>query len=65
MKQKTYFIIASIIFGIVAILHLLRAINDLPLIIGIWEAPIWLSWVAFIIAGLMSYFGFKLMSKKK
>jgi Fe2+ transport system protein B len=65
MKSKTFILTAAIIFGIVAVLHLLRAINGLPLIIGIWEAPIWLSWLAFVVAGLMSYFGFKLACKKK
>jgi len=65
MKQKTYFIIAAIIFLIVAILHLLRAISGLPLIFGVWELPLWLSWIAFIIAGFMSYVGFTLAGKKK
>ena len=65
MKQKTFFITAATIFLIVAILHLVRAINWLPLVIGIWEAPIWLSWVAFVIAGFMSYWSFKLAGKKK
>jgi hypothetical protein len=65
MNQKNFFITAAVIFLIVSILHLLRAISGLPLILGVWEFPIWLSWLAFIIAGFMSYWGFKLVRKKK
>jgi len=65
MREKTFFLTAAIIFGIVAVLHLIRAINGLPLIVGSWSAPTWLSWIAFIIAGFMSYWGFNLAGKKK
>ena len=65
MNQKNFFITAATIFLIVAILHLLRAINGWPLVIGSWNAPMLLSWIAFVIAGFMSYWGFKLARKKK
>lgn len=64
MNQKNFFITAAIIFGLVAILHLVRAVNGLPLVIGIWELPLWLSWIAFVITGFMSYWGFKLVRRK-
>jgi len=58
---KSYIITTKVVFVIVALLHLLRAINNLPLIIGTWEFPVWLSWVAFIFAGALSVWAFKLL----
>jgi len=60
MNYKNYFFISGVLFGLVALLHLWRAFNSLPLVVGTWELPVWLSWVAFIIVGFLSYWGFKL-----
>lgn len=63
MGEKNYFLISGIIFGIVALLHLWRAASSLPLMIGVWEFPVWFSWVAFILAGALSVWGFRLAKK--
>jgi len=60
MKQKTYFITASIIFLVVGILHLLRAISSLDLVAGNYTIPIWASYLLGVIALTLSYKGFKL-----
>ena len=40
MTIEIYLTISGAIFGLVSILHIFRAINNFPLILGVWEAPI-------------------------
>ncbi|HPD48335.1 MAG TPA: hypothetical protein P5279_13320 [Anaerohalosphaeraceae bacterium] len=44
--MATYILLSSIIFLIVALLHLVRVIRDLPMQIGAMSLPMWISWVA-------------------
>ena len=60
MKQKTFLNAVGIIFGIIAALHLSRAILSWPAQIGIWNIPLWVSWITVIVAGFLSYVSFKL-----
>jgi len=45
--------IASVIFGIFAIGHLLRLINHAQVTVGTHTIPMGLSWVALIVAGIL------------
>ena len=65
MNKRTYFLISGLVFAIVAIVHLLRIINQFDVVIGTWSAPMVVSWIGLIAAGILSYFGFTLMSKEK
>jgi len=60
MNQKTFNILASIIFGIVCILHFGRALLGWEMLINGWIMPIWISWLAFVILAVMAYHAFKL-----
>jgi hypothetical protein len=51
--------VAATVLGIVALLHLLRAIAGLELVIGTYSLPPWASWIAFVGAGALSYWGWK------
>jgi hypothetical protein len=59
MNSKTYSLITGIIFAVVALGHLLRIFMTLPVTIGDWAAPMWLSWAGFIVAGALSYIGLR------
>ena len=60
MKQKTYNIISGVIFLVVATLHLVRIIYGWQILVGdSFAIPFWISWVGFIAAGILAYFGFK------
>jgi hypothetical protein len=63
MGNKNFHLVAGIIFAIVSLLHLWRAISSLPLIVGTWELPVSLSWAAFVLIGFMSIWAFKSMKK--
>ena len=60
MNQKTYLITAAIIFLVVGVLHLLRAIFSLTLVAGSYQIPVWASYVFGVIILILSYKGFKL-----
>ena len=45
MDRKTYFLVAGIIFTLVALFHLVRIYMDWPVMIADWSVPKWVSWV--------------------
>lgn len=61
MPVEIYLIISGTIFGLVSILHMFRAMNNFPLILGTWDAPTTFSWVIGIITGSMSIYAFSLI----
>ena len=63
MSQRTFTIIASVIFGAVALLHMLRIFFGWPAVIGGWTVPMWLSWIALVVAVGLSYFGISLVRR--
>jgi hypothetical protein len=59
MSQKTFSLIAGIIFTLVCFAHLWRAAAGWPLIAGGMLFPIWASWVAGIVAGILAFYGLR------
>ncbi len=59
MQQKQFSTVAGAIFAVVALAHLLRIAMGWMVMIGDWMVPLWLSWIAVIGAGGLSYFGFR------
>jgi hypothetical protein len=51
MDRKTFTLLAGVIFAIVALVHLLRIYMAWPVVIGDWTVPIWVSWIALVVAG--------------
>jgi hypothetical protein len=60
MDQKTFALVAGVIFALVALLHVLRLFMGWPAMIGSWSVPMWLSWVGLVVAGGMSVLGLRL-----
>lgn len=63
MDRKNYLTLAGAIFALVSLAHLLRAVMGWPVVIAGWNVPMWLSWVAFVAAGALGYFGLTLAKK--
>ena len=63
MDQKTFSVVAGVIFALVALLHLLRIYMGWPVVIGTWTAPMWVSWIGLVVAGGLSYFGLRLATR--
>jgi len=64
MDQKTFTIVAGAIFAVVALLHVLRILMGWPAVLGGWEVPMWVSWIALVVAGGLSYFGLSLATRR-
>ncbi len=60
MSSRAYLVISGVIFGIVAVLHLLRLVNGWALELGPWSAPIWLSWLGAVVPALLCIWAFRL-----
>ncbi|PIN74995.1 hypothetical protein COV18_04515 [Candidatus Woesearchaeota archaeon CG10_big_fil_rev_8_21_14_0_10_37_12] len=52
--NQTILLIAATIFAIVTFVHALRIAYGWPLVIGTWQAPALLSWIAIIITGTLA-----------
>jgi hypothetical protein len=59
MNQRAFNLTAGLIFLVIAILHVLRIVFDWSAIIGGWDVPEGVSWVAFLVAGFLAYEGFR------
>ena len=58
MTPKSYAQLAAIIFAIIAVLQLVRAIGGWPVTIGTISMPLWPSWIACIVAAALAWLGF-------
>jgi uncharacterized membrane protein YdbT with pleckstrin-like domain len=62
-SQKTGLRVASIIFGIFAIGHLLRLIKDAQVTVGTLTIPMGVSWIALIVAAILCIWLWRLSSR--
>jgi hypothetical protein len=56
--SSRYVVVSGVIFGFMALAQLLRAVNQLPAQVGSVEIPVWVSWVAVVVAGSMCTWAF-------
>jgi hypothetical protein len=64
MNDKLFHLIAGTIFALVALLQALRIYMEWSVVIGGWSAPMWVSWIAIVVAGGLSYFALTLKSHR-
>jgi len=63
MAQKTFVLISSIIFAIIALGHLSRIALKWSVSLGGWAVPVWISWIALIVFAYLAAEGFRLARK--
>ena len=63
MNRERYFLITAIVFTVVTLSHLARIVFGWSFAIDGWSAPMWVSWVAAAVTGVLAYYGF-LFSRK-
>jgi hypothetical protein len=56
--SNRYVVVSGAIFGLMALAQLLRAVNQVPAHVGGVEIPVWVSWVAVVLAGSMCTWAF-------
>jgi hypothetical protein len=59
MSQKTFSLIAGLVFLIVAIAHLCRLLLKWDVVLNGWTVPMWISVVALIVAGYLAFEGLR------
>lgn len=65
MKHRIYYTTAAIIFGVITIVHLARITGEWEAIVAGQPIPMWVSWVAAIIAGYLAVRGFQMSDEHK
>ncbi len=65
MNQKQYALVAAIIFAIFALAHLVRIVLGWSVSISDWSAPMWVSWIAVVVAAGLAYYGITLSRQSK
>ena len=63
MSSRAYFIVSGTIFGLVAVAHLVRVVYQMPVQVGEWAFPMWLSWCGLVVAGALCVWGFRLLRR--
>jgi hypothetical protein len=58
MTAVGYSRLAAVVFAIVAVLQLARAVAGWPVTVGATTMPVWPSWVAFVVAAGLAWLGF-------
>jgi len=52
--MKTGIKLAIILFSLVALTHLLRILNSMPITVGDWDVPQWVSLIGILVPGLIA-----------
>ena len=61
--MRTYIQITGVVFAIVALAHVARLVLDWPAQVAGWVVPIWISWVAILVAGALCVWAFRLVGR--
>jgi hypothetical protein len=54
-----YVVVSGVLFGVIALVQAVRALNQWPVHIGTLEIPVWVSWVAMVVAGSLCAWAFR------
>jgi len=63
VNQKTFLLVASMIFSLITLGHLSRIVFKWPVLLGGWAVPVWISWVALLVFACLAFEGFRLARK--
>ncbi len=58
-----YAIVSGVVFGAVALVQLVRAVNQWSVQIGSFNVPVWASWIATIVASSLCIWAFRTRGK--
>jgi len=56
--RSRYVVVSGVIFGLMALTQLLRAVNRVAVQVGDVEIQLWVSWIAVVVAGSMCAWAF-------
>ena len=59
MERSGYRTASGVVFGLIALGHGIRAALQVPAQVGSTSIPIWVSWVAVVVAGALCVWAFR------
>ena|SRR6185437_10272163 len=65
MRERSYMLVAGVLFTVVAVVHLWRLFTGSDLVIADWEVPLWLSWFGVVLAAYLAYSSFHFAARVK
>ena len=60
MSKSTFSFVSGAIFLVIAAVHGLRMLFKWEVVVGGWQAPLWVSAVGFVLAAYLAFEGFRL-----
>jgi hypothetical protein len=63
MTHQTFSLNTAVIFLLIALLHAIRLLRGWEVTIAGAVVPMWISWIALVIAAYLAYEGFRLARK--
>ena len=63
MSQHVFSIVAGVVFGLIALGHLLRLVFAISFVVYGISLPLWASVIAAVVMGYLAYEGFRLARK--
>jgi uncharacterized membrane protein len=60
MTQRTYSLVTSVLFFLIALLHAFRLLRGWQVTIGAVVVPLWVSWIGLVLAVYLANQGFRL-----
>jgi hypothetical protein len=64
-QTDRYLTISAAVFAVVALAHVVRAIEQWNITIGPWSVPVTLSWVAAVVTAGLSAWAFSLLRQRR
>ena len=63
MKTKGYLIVSTLIFAVVAVMHLMRIVLGWSAQVGTFNVPFWMSMLAVLVSASVAIWGVSLMRR--
>ena len=61
--MQTYIRISGVVFGAIALVHVVRLVLDWPAEVAGWVVPAWISWIAMFATGALCIWAFRLAGR--
>jgi hypothetical protein len=63
MTMRAYLLLTTVLFSIIALVHLMRFALGWTAVVGTWTVPLSVSLFAIVICVLLAFWGFNLMRR--
>ena len=59
MRRSGYQTMSGVVFGLITLGQGIRAVRQLPVLVGTTSIPVWASWMAVLVAGGLCVWAFR------